>query len=70
MSRGAVPADAAVERLKGKRTRPAALAGAEPGEGISVTTAPIALTLETQLGRPGTLSAARLLLLGVDGDAG
>lgn len=64
----AVPADAVVERRKGERTRPARLENALDGERVTITTAPIELSLETQLARPGTLFASRLLLSGVEPD--
>lgn len=64
----AVPADAVVERRKGAKTRQARLESAVEGERVTITTAPIELSLETQLARPGTLLASALLLSGVEPD--
>jgi hypothetical protein len=57
-----VPADAVVERRKGERTKPAPLDGAVPGERVTLTTGPIEPSLDSQLGRPGSLRAAAVLL--------
>lgn len=61
-----VPVDSIVEREKGAKTRKAKLESAEAGERVTVTTGPIELTLASQLARPGTLSAAHVLLRGAD----
>ena len=63
-----VPPDAVVERRRGAKTRRARLESAIDGERVTITTAPIELALETQLARPGTLLASRLLLAGVERD--
>jgi hypothetical protein len=63
-----VPADAVVERRRGGKTRRARLESAIDGERVTITTAPIGLSLETQLARSGTLLASRLLLAGVEPD--
>jgi hypothetical protein len=60
-----VAADAVVERERDGKTRPAKLEAAKPGEAITLTTAPIELDLKWQLARPGTLSAASIVLRGV-----
>jgi hypothetical protein len=59
-----VTPDAVVERTKGGKTKSTKLSTAEPGESVAVTTAPIELSLQTQLARPGVLSAAIVELLG------
>lgn len=64
----AVPAGATVERRKRGKTRQVRLGNAIEGERVTITTAPIELSLETQLARPGTLLASRLLLSGLDPD--
>jgi len=64
----AVPADAVVERRKGGKTRQARVESALEDERVTITTAPIELSLEAQLARPGTLLASRLLLSGVEPD--
>jgi hypothetical protein len=61
----AVSADAVVERRKGDRTKPAKLDGAVSGEIVTVTTGPIEPSLDSQLGRPGTLPVAAVLMQGV-----
>ncbi len=66
----AVPADAVVERTKGTKTKPAQLGSAQQGDTITLTTGPIGLSLETQLARPGTLVASRLLLGSADSENG
>lgn len=64
----AVSTDAVVERRKRGKTRQARLESAIEGERVTITTTPIELSLKTQLARPGTLLASRLLLSGVKPD--
>jgi hypothetical protein len=55
----AVPASAVLERASGKKVKWADLA---TGTRVSVTTAPVEISLETQRARPGVLQAARVLV--------
>lgn len=64
----AVPAGALVERRKGAKTKQVRLESAIEGERVTIATAPIELSLKTQLARPGALLASRLLLSGLDPD--
>jgi hypothetical protein len=58
----AVPDDAVVERSTASRRGPRGLAGLAPGDKVTVTTAPVDLSLATQRARPGVLLAARVLV--------
>ena len=54
-----VPADAILQRIKAGGPVNAKIGSVKVGEKVTVTTAPIQLTLNTQLGKPGTMTAAR-----------
>jgi hypothetical protein len=56
-----VPASATLERSTGKRVGWADL---KPGTKLTVTTAPVGITLEAQRAAPGALQAARVVLRG------
>jgi hypothetical protein len=57
-----VPPDAVFERSTEARRGPRGLTALEPGDKVTVTTAPVDLSLATQRARPGVLLAARVLL--------
>ena len=54
-----VPADAVLQRIKAGGPVNAKIGSVKVGEKVTVTTTPIQLTLNTQLGKRGTLTAAR-----------
>ncbi len=57
-----VPSDAVLQRIKAGAPVNAKIGSVKAGEKVTVTTAPIQLTLNTQLGKPGALTAARVVL--------
>ena len=57
-----VPADAVFERSPAAGRGPRGLTGLAPGDKVTVTTAPVDLSLATQRARPGLLLAERVLL--------
>lgn len=59
-----VPAGALFERSPAGKKGTLGLADLAAGDRVTLTTAPVELSLETQLARPGVLSAARILLRG------
>lgn len=60
----AVPDAAVIERAQGSERVPASVGSAAQGERVVVWTAPVADTLDAQLGKRGALAAAQVLFRG------